>query len=233
MAMEPSQGRPLLPHLRLDDLLAELQVRLAAAVGMRDRVNGLLEAVVAVGSDLELEVVLRRIVEAAVTLVDAKYGALGVIGEGGRLAEFVPVGLDEDQIAKIHHWPEGRGLLGELVSNPRPLRLPDMSAHPGSYGFPEGHPPMRTFLAAPVRIRDEVYGHLYLTEKAKGAEFDEEDEAVLVALGAAAGVAIGNARLYEEARRQQRWLRASSEVTQRLLSGAATDDVLAEVTRQA
>jgi signal transduction histidine kinase len=232
MAMEPSQSRPLLPQLRLDDLLAELQVRLAAAVGMRDRVHALLEAVVAVGSDLDLEVVLRRIVEAAVTLVDARYGALGVVGEGGRLAEFIPVGLDEDQIAKIHHWPEGRGLLRELISDPRPLRLADMSAHPRSYGFPEGHPPMRTFLGAPVRIRDEIYGNLYLTEKANGAEFDEEDEAVLVALGAAAGVAIGNARLYEEARRQQRWLRASSEVTQRLLSGADADEVLALVIGQ-
>ena len=231
--MEPTQGRVLLPQLRLDDLLAELQVRLAAVVKTRDRVRALLEAVVAVGGNIELEVVLRQIVEAAVTLVDARYGALGVIGEGGRLAEFIPVGLDEEQIARIHHWPEGRGLLGELISDPRPLRLPDMSAHPRSFGFPEGHPPMKTFLGAPVRIRDEVYGNLYLTEKEGGAEFDEEDEAVLAALGAAAGVAIGNARLYEEARRQQRWLRASGEVTRRLLSGAATGEVLALVMEQA
>src|ERR1700683_5476703 len=184
--MEPSQGRRLLPQFRLDDLLAELQVRLSAAVKTRDRVHALLEAVVAVGSNLELEVVLRQIVEAAVTLVDARYGALGVIGEGGRLAEFVPVGLDEEQISRIHHWPEGRGLLGELITDSRPLRLADMSAHPHSFGFPPGHPPMKTFLGAPVRIRDEVYGNLYLTEKNDGAEFDEEDEGVLPALGAAA-----------------------------------------------
>jgi signal transduction histidine kinase len=231
--MEPSQSKPLLPHLHLDDLLAEVQARLTAAVETRDRVRALLEAVVAVGSDLDLEVVLRRIVEAAVTLVDARYGALGVIGEGGRLVEFVPVGVDEAQIARIHHWPEGRGLLGELITDPRPLRLSDMSAHPRSFGFPEGHPPMKTFLGAPVRIRDEVFGNLYLTEKADGAEFDDEDEAILVALGAAAGVAIGNARLYEEARRQQQWLRASAEVTQRLLSGAEAGEVLALVTAQA
>ena len=231
--MEPSQGRPLLPQLRLDDLLAELQVRLSAAVKTRDRAHALLEAVVAVGSNLDLEVVLRQIVEAAVTLVDARYGALGVIGEGGGLAEFVPVGLDEDQIAKIHHWPEGRGLLGELITHPEPLRLSDMSAHPRSFGFPEGHPPMKTFLGAPVRIRDEIFGNLYLTEKRDGAEFDEEDEAVLVALGAAAGVAVGNARLYEEARRQQQWLRANAEVTQQLLSDADPDHVLALVTNQA
>ena len=231
--MEPNPGRPLLPQLRLDDLLAELQVRLSAAVKTRDRVHALLEAVVAVGSNLDLEVVLRQIVEAAVTLVDARYGALGVIGEGGRLAEFVPVGLDEDQIRRIHHWPEGRGLLGELITNPHSLRLSDMSAHPQSFGFPEGHPPMKTFLGAPVRIRDEVFGNLYLTEKKDGTDFDEEDEAVLTALGAAAGVAIGNARLYEEAQRQQQWLRASGEVTQRLLSEADFADVLALVTGQA
>ena len=231
--MDPNQGRPLLPHLRLDDLLAELQVRLAAVVRTRDRVHSLLEAVVAVGTNLELEVVLRQIVEAAVSLVNARYGALGVIGEGGRLAEFVPVGLDEDQIARIHHWPEGHGLLGELITDPTPLRLSDISAHPRSFGFPEGHPAMKTFIGAPVRIRDEVYGNLYLTEKEGGAEFDEEDEAVLAALAAAAGVAIGNARLYEEARRQQQWLRASAEVTQQLLSGTAPDEVLALVTRLA
>jgi signal transduction histidine kinase len=231
--VDPNQGRPLLPHLHLDDLLAELQVRLTAVVKTRDRVHSLLEAVVAVGSNLELEVVLRQIVEAAVSLVNARYGALGVIGEGGRLAEFVPVGLDDDQIARIHRWPEGRGLLGELITDPKPLRLPDISAHPRSFGFPEGHPAMKTFLGAPVRIRDEVFGNLYLTEKEGGADFDEEDEAVLVALGAAAGVAIGNARLYEEARRQQQWLRASAEVTQRLLSGTEPEEVLALVTRLA
>ncbi len=229
----PTQAGPLLPQLRLDDLLAELQVRLAAVVSTRDRIHALLEAVVAVGSNIELELLLRQIVEAAVTLVNARYGALGVIGEGGRLAEFVPVGLDQEEIAAIHHWPEGRGLLGELITDPRPLRLPDISADPRSFGFPDGHPPMKTFLGAPVRVRDEVFGNLYLTEKEGGAEFDEEDEAVLVALGAAAGVAIGNARLYEEARRQQQWLRASADVTQRLLSGAATGEVLTLVMHRA
>ena len=179
--MDNAGGGGLLPQLRLDDLLSELQSRLEAVLATRDRMRGLLEAVIAIGSGLELEAMLRRIVEAAVNLVDARYGALGVIGEGGRLAEFVPVGLDQDQIARIHHWPEGRGLLGELITDPKPLRLPDISAHPRSFGFPEGHPAMKTFIGAPVRIRDEVYGNLYLTEKAGGAEFDEEDEAVLAA----------------------------------------------------
>jgi signal transduction histidine kinase len=219
--------------MRLDELLAELQVRLQAVLATRDRTHALLEAVMAVGGNLELEIALRQIVEAAVTLVNARYGALGIIGEGGRLAEFVPVGLDEAEIGKIHHWPEGRGLLGELITNPRALRLPDIAAHPRSYGFPEGHPPMRSFLGVPVRIRDDVYGNLYMTEKLGGGQFDEEDEALLVALAAAAGVAIDNARLYEEARRQQRWLRASAEVTQRLLSGADPEEVLALVTQRA
>ena len=187
---------------------------------------------VAVGSQLELEVVLRQIVEAAVELVSARYGALGVIGEGGRLAEFVPVGLDEAEIARIHHWPEGRGLLGKLITDPQPLRLQDISADPGSSGFPEGHPPMRSFLGVPVRIRDEVYGNLYLTEK-QGGDFDEEDETLARALAAAAGVAIENARLYAEARRQQQWLRATGEVTQRLLSGDQPGEVLELVTQRA
>src|SRR5215467_4596728 len=230
--MENEGSRLLLPQLRLDELLAELQARLQAILDTRDRSHALIEAVVAVGSQLELEMVLRQIVEAAVRLVSARYGALGVIGEGGRLAEFVPVGLDEAQIAGIHHWPEGRGLLGELITNPRPLRLHDLTTDPRSSGFPDGHPPMRSFLGVPVRIRDEVYGNLYLTEK-QGGDFDEEDEALVQALAAAAGVAIENARLYAEARRQQQWLRANAEVTRRLLSGDEPSAVLELVTRQA
>jgi signal transduction histidine kinase len=231
--VETHRPGPLLPQLRLDELLAELQTRLQTVLDTRDRTHALLEAVVGIGGHLELELVLRQIVEAAVELVSARYGALGVVGEGGRLVEFVPVGLDESQIAGIAHWPEGRGLLGKLITDPRPLRMPDIAVHPESSGFPEGHPPMRSFLGVPVRIRDEVYGNLYLTEKQGGAEFDEEDEALTQALAAAAGVAIENARLYSEARRQQQWLRANAEVTQRLLSEAAPGEVLDLVTQRA
>jgi signal transduction histidine kinase len=230
--VEP-EPRPVLPQLRLDDLLAELQSRLQAVLDTRDRVHSLLEAVVAIGGNLDLEIVLRKIVEAAVPLVRARYGALGVIGDGGRLAQFIPVGLDEAQIAAIDHWPEGQGLLGTLIRDPRPLRLADLSAHPESHGFPPGHPPMRSFLGVPIRIRDEVYGNLYLTGKEGGEPFDEEDETLLVALAAAAGVAIDNARLYEEARRQERWLRATTEITRELLSGTQPTQVLALVTKQA
>jgi signal transduction histidine kinase len=230
--VESSEPHSVLPHLRLDDLLSELQGRLQTVLDTRDRVHGLLEAVVAVGGDLELEAVLRRIVEAAVALVDARYGALGVVGEQGGLADFIPVGLDETDIAGIDHWPEGRGLLGLLIKDPHPLRLAEISGHPQSCGFPAGHPPMRTFLGVPVRIRDQVYGDLYLTEKRGGAAFDAEDETLVTALAAAAGVAIENARLFGAARRQQRWLQVGSEVTSRLLGGAAVGEVLEFITGQ-
>jgi two-component system, NarL family, sensor histidine kinase DevS len=232
--VESGTGRPeLLPHLQLDELLAELQARLQAVLDTRDRMRSLLEAVVAIGSGLDLESTLRRIVEAAAGLVDARYGALGVIGEDKRLAEFVPIGLSQEEISKIHHWPEGRGLLGLLIDDPRPLRLADISGHSASSGFPDGHPPMRGFLGVPVRVRDEVFGNLYLTNKRGGGPFTEDDEAVLVALGAAAGVAVENARLYEAARHQQRWIQASAEVTIRLLSGSQPAEVLPDITRRA
>jgi two-component system, NarL family, sensor histidine kinase DevS len=120
-----------------------------------------------------------------------------------------------------------------LLRDPRPLRLANLATHPESHGFPSGHPPMRSFLGVPIRIRDEAYGNIYLTEKEGGGPFDEEDETLLVALAAAAGVAIDNARLYEEARRQQRWLRATTEVTRELLSGTESTQVLSLVTQQA
>src|SRR5580698_2787761 len=230
--MEP--GRPdMLPSLRLDELLAELQGRLQAVLGARDQMQGLLRAVVAIGEGLDLGSTLRRIVQTAVGLVDAAYGALGVIGEDGRLAEFIPIGLSSEEIERIHHWPEGHGLLGLLIDDPRPLRLADITDHVASSGFPDGHPPMGSFLGVQVRIRDEVFGNLYLTNKRSGGEFTDDDEAVLIALGAAAAVAVENARLYETARRQQRWVQASAEVTTRLLSGSAPGEVLTDVTRQA
>jgi signal transduction histidine kinase len=225
-------GGGVLPQLRLDDLLSELQTRLEAVIATRDRMHGLLAAVIAIGSGLELEAMLRRIVEAAVELVEARYGALGVIDEEQRLIEFIPVGLDADEIGRIHRWPEGRGLLGLLIKEPRPLRLADIAIHPESSGFPEGHPAMRSFVGVPVRGRERVFGNLYLTEKRGGGEFTEDDEAVLTALGAAAGIAVENARLYDEARRQQRWLRASSELMVALLSGATPEAVLGDLTRQ-
>jgi signal transduction histidine kinase len=222
----------VLPQLRLDDLLAELQTRLAAVLVTRDRVHALLEAVVSIESDLELDTVLHRIVEAATTLVDARYGALGVIGDDDRLTRFVTVGVTEEEIAAIGYWPTGHGILGLLIKEPSPMRLPDLSAHPASSGLPTDHPPMRRFLGVPIRVRDEVFGNLYLTEKADGGEFDEDDESVVAALATAAGVAIENARLYQEARQRERWREASAEVSTSLLSGTAPAEVLSLVARR-
>ncbi|MFE7323612.1 GAF domain-containing protein [Streptomyces sp. NPDC057565] len=218
------------PQLRLDALLEDLQQQVTQVRGARDRVHTLLDAVLAVGSDLDLEVVLHRIVESAVTLVDAQYGALGVLGEEGTIKQFVTVGIDEEAIARIGHYPRGEGILGQLIRHPEPLRLANLAQHPASVGFPSGHPPMTSFLGAPIRVRDQVFGNLYLTNKQSGAEFDTDDEAVLRTLAAAAGVAIDNARLYEDADRRQRWLAASNELTRSLLSGAEPAAVLESVT---
>ncbi|MGW2177549.1 GAF domain-containing protein [Streptomyces sp. NPDC001732] len=217
---------PRLPQLRLDELLDELQARIDEVRGTRDRLNGLLAAVMAVGRELDLPQVLHDIIEAAVSLVDAEYGALGVIGEDRKLSEFLTVGIDDDLHRQIGALPSGHGILGELIRHPEPLRLPELSEHPASYGFPAHHPPMHSFLGVPIRVRDEVFGNLYLTEKHGGADFDAEDEAVVTTLAGAAGIAIENARLYEEGRRRQRWLAASSDFTSALLSGTGESEVL-------
>lgn len=159
----------------------------------------LLEAVTALGSELDLPVVLRRIAEIATELVDARYGAVGVLDRSRtRLAEFITVGIDEEGVATIGDLPEGHGILGKLIVDPRPLRLPDLREHPDSYGFPPGHPPMTSFLGVPVWVRGEVFGNLYLTEKGDGEVFTDVDEELVVGLAAAAGVAIENARLHEQ-----------------------------------
>lgn len=220
------ESEQLLPKLPLDSLLAEVQARLQAVVSARDGVHALLEAVVSIGRELELETALRRIVEAAIDLVDCRYGALGVVGPDGQLAQFIPIGVTVDEIARVAEWPHGRGLLGLLIKQPRPLRLADIATHEESFGFPAGHPPMRNFLGVPIRIRDEVFGNLYLTEKNSGREFDEQDEIIVNALATAAGIAIENARLYDASRRREIWLDASAEVTQALLSGSSVDEAL-------
>ncbi|WTA48680.1 GAF domain-containing protein [Streptomyces sp. NBC_00842] len=220
--------------MRLDELLEELQTRINAARGTRDRVHSLLEVVVSVGRELDLPQVLRRIAEAAALLVDAQYAALGVIGPDGRtLSQFLTVGLTEEEIARIGPLPAGHGLLGELIRNPEPLRLTDLGSHSASYGFPAHHPQMRTFLGVPIRVRDEVFGNLYLTDKRGGRDFDAEDEAVISTLSVAAGVAIDNARLYEASQRQQRWLQANAEITNGLLSGKPRLEVLELIARRA
>ncbi|HEV7652495.1 MAG TPA: GAF domain-containing protein [Actinophytocola sp.] len=217
-------GAPL-AGLRLDELLAELQDRLTEITNTRDRLQGLLKAVVAVGTGLELESMLQRIVQIAVDLVDARYGALGVVSDEG-LSEFVYVGIDQQTRDDMGHLPEGKGLLGHLIRHPYPIRLPDLTSHQSSVGFPPNHPPMRSFLGTPIRLRDEVFGNLYLTEKKGEAEFTADDVVVLEALAAAAGVAVENARLFEEARLRERWQQASGEVNALLLGGASSAEAL-------
>jgi signal transduction histidine kinase len=219
-------GTAAAPQLRLDELLEDLQAQITQVRSTHDRVNALLEAVLSVGTDLDLGVVLRQIVQSAVTLVDAEYGALGVLGEEGGLKEFITVGMDEETIAAIGHYPRGEGILGLLIREPHSLRLADLGDHPDAVGFPAEHPPMRSFLGAPVRVREKAFGNLYLTNKRAGAAFDADDEVVLATLAAAAGVAIDNARLYDAVHRRERWLTASGELTRSLLYGTDPAEVL-------
>jgi signal transduction histidine kinase len=228
--MESQQSGPVVPafpgiaRLELDELLVQLVERAQEVLGTQGRLRGLLAATQAIATDLSLPDMLRRIVEAARDLVDAKYVALGVLAREGGLAEFIHVGMTEETVAEITAGlPHGRGILGLLIDDPQPIRLADLSQHPTSYGFPAGHPPMRTFLGAPIRARGEVFGNLYLTEKADGAEFTQEDEELVTALAAAAGIAVENARLFTEARRRQRWLEASARITGALLASPETD----------
>jgi signal transduction histidine kinase len=220
-------------HPHLDEPLSELQTQLQAVIGTRDRVQALLDAVLAIGTDLDLQTVLHRIVEAAAQLVDARYGALGVIDDLHLLSQFLTVGIDEEAATRIGPLPRGGGILEVLINEPRPMRLHDLRDHPAAFGFPAHHPPMKSFLGVPIRVRNEVFGNLYLTEKQGGGDFDDEDERVVLALASAAGVAIENARLYDDVRHRERWLRASSEVTTALLSGTEPEEVLRLVAARA
>ncbi|MBX6748063.1 MAG: GAF domain-containing sensor histidine kinase [Micromonosporaceae bacterium] len=224
---------PTLSRVRLDELLSELLDRVGEVVTSRERLRALLDAVVSIGSDLDLRGTLERIVASACQLAGARYGALGVIGSDRTLVEFIAHGLSPAEHAAIGAPPTGRGVLGLLIDDPRPVRVADVTAHPKSYGFPPNHPPMRSFLGVPVRIRDHVYGNLYLAEKRDGAEFTEDDEQIVVALAAAAGVAIDNARLYSVAQRRQRWLAASSEISNLLVGHVRRSEALALIARRA
>jgi signal transduction histidine kinase len=196
-----------------------------------DKLRGLLAANKAIIADLELPVVLRRIVEAACELVQARYGALGVLDPDGGLAEFVQVGIPDDVVAAIGQMPSGKGLVGALIDDPHPIRLRRITDHPRSIGFPPGHPPMTSFLGVPIRVRDQVFGNLYLADAASG-EFSAADEELVTALAATAGIAIENARLFEQARSRQCWLQASAQITRQLLA-VEGEEPLRLIARQA
>lgn len=218
---------------RSTELLAEVRERVEQIAVTRYRSDGLLEALLVITSDLDLESTLRSIVESAVKLVDAKYGALGVRGSDHELTAFINHGFDEDTRTGIGPLPTGKGVLGVLFDHPDVIRLSNLSQHPGSVGFPPRHPPMTSFLGVPIRIREEIFGNLYLTEKRSGTDFTADDEVVTRALAAAAAIAIENARLYEESRSRQTWIEAMRDVGSELLSGGDLDDALRMVARKA
>lgn len=233
MGSEQGPGRG--PRSSIDAVTRELVVdRADEVLGSQARLRGLLNAVVTIATDLSLPTMLRRIVEAACQLADARYGALGVLAaDGDTLADFIYVGIDAELADRIGALPQGRGVLGLLITDPQPLRLRCVSEHVSSHGFPEHHPPMSSFLGVPVMARGKVFGNLYLTEKRSGDEFTQEDEDSVVALAAAAGIAVDNARLYESGRRRQRSLEISSQLATDLLRGMGPDEALEHVAASA
>ncbi|WP_372729088.1 GAF domain-containing protein [Nocardioides sp.] len=195
--------------------------------------QALLDAVIAISSDLDLHSVLARIVESAAELTSAQYAALGVVDRRGGLSDFITTGLDADQRAQIGDLPHGRGILGLLIEQPEALRLDDLHEHPSSYGFPAHHPPMHSFLGVPVRIRGTVFGNLYLTEKKGGTGFTEQDEFLVGALAAAAGYVIDNARAFGLSERRRQWLEASAELTEALQPPIDPTDALDRIAQVA
>jgi signal transduction histidine kinase len=229
----PFLGLSPLSRVRLDELLQEMLDRVGDVVASRERLRALLDAVVGIGSDLDLRSTLQRIVEAACALAGARYGALGVIAPDRTLSDFITHGIDPEKHAAIGDLPHGRGVLGLLITDPRPVRMPDITQHPQSYGFPPHHPPMHSFLGVPVRTRNQIFGNLYLAEKHDAPEFTDDDEEIVIALAAAAGVAIDNARLFELAQRRERWLSAAAEITRVLLGEVRRTEALRLIARRA
>src|SRR5579864_900695 len=200
---------------------------------VRDRKDILLEAGLTLAAELSLPIVLQRIVDLAAQVTDARYGALGVIGDGDRLVEFVTTGVSAQQRRLIGALPRGHGVLGLLIHDPRPVRIKNIAEHEKSTGFPPNHPPMHSFLGAPVQAMGRVFGNIYLAEKRSAEEFDQDDEDALMMLATQAGVAIANASLYEEIRSRERWLDALRDTTSEILSGSDSDAVLTRIAADA
>lgn len=215
-------------QLRLRELVSEIQHRVNLLVDARELMDGLLDAMLAVTSGLELEATLRRIVRAAIKLTDAGYGTIGVFKAGGGLAEFVQEGADKGVATA---FPVGHGLLWLLLDASQPVRLQELSQFPAAAGLPSGHQPMGSFIGVPVRLRDRMFGNLYLTDKAGGRSFSDDDGEVLQALAAMAGIAIENVRLNEESRRRLQWRAAADEVTELVITMSSGFDEGAVVGR--
>jgi signal transduction histidine kinase len=229
----PSLGLGPLSRVRLDELLQEMLDRVGEVMTSRERLRALLDAVVGISTDLDLRSTLQRIIEAACSLAGARYGALGILGDDQLLSDFITHGIDPETHAAIGDLPRGRGVLGLLITDPHPVRMPDITQHPSSFGFPANHPPMHSFLGMPVRTRDQIFGNLYLAEKHGGGQFTDDDEEIVIALAAAAGVAIDNARLFAVAQRRERWLAAAAEITSVLLGTVRRTEALQLIARRA
>lgn len=195
--------------------------------------DALVQAGLVLASELSLPAVLQKIVELASRVADARFGALGVLGKTGRIEQFLTYGVTEEERRAIGDLPVGRGILGVLIKDAKPLRLRRIRDDPRSVGFPPNHPPMSSFLGVPILVHGNVYGNLYLTEKRGGEDFTEEDERAVVTLAAQAGVAIENARLYEEAQVQRRRLEAVNEVNRTILEGGDPDQALQRIVHHA
>jgi len=219
-------------RLELDELLEQLVARARDVQDTQGRLRGLLRANLEVARGVDTDEVLRHVVDAARVLVNARYAALGVVRQG-RLVRFLHAGMDTVTVERIGALPEGKGVLGRLVDYPQPLRLVDIAENVSSVGFPEHHPPMGSFLGVPIRVGTRVFGNLYLTEKQGAAEFSAEDEDLVQALAASAGVAIENAILFAESCRRQAWQSAMVDVTTQLLTGASPHDALVQLVHHA
>ncbi|MCW2770115.1 MAG: histidine kinase [Aeromicrobium sp.] len=218
------------PTLEFEVLLAQFVERAEQMRDSQSRLRELIRVNNELTSNLDLPTVLRRIVEIGVELIRARYGAMGVVGEERRLEQFIHVGMEPEIADRIGHLPEGKGLLGVLIDDPRPVRLSKIAAHPRSSGFPEHHPPMQSFIGVPIRVRDEIFGNLYLTDSVVG-EFSPDDEELAQALAATAGIAIENARLFEDSEYRARWSTALVEVSRRLMTLDDTDEVETLISR--
>lgn len=214
---------PDIPRLELDQLLGQLVERAHEVLGVQGRLRGLLHANRVIAADLDLPAVLRHTVDAARDLVGAHYAAVGVVSPDGHLLEFVHAGMSADEVRRIGNLPQGKGLIGAMRDVHEPIRLDRISDDPRSSGFPDGHPPMSSFLGVPIRVRAEVVGNLYLCESTRGT-FSTEDEELAQTFAANAGVAIDNARLFDAARVRHAWLQASAAITRRLLSAEGHTD---------
>lgn len=215
--MDAESSGPGRPTLEFETLLTEVIARVEEVVQSQARMRQLVRVNNELTSNLDLPTVLRRIVETGLELIQARYGAVGIIGDELRLEQFIHVGMDDETVARIGHLPEGKGMLGALIDKPEPVRLACIESDPRSIGFPAHHPPMNSFLGVPIRVRDTIFGNLYLTES-KNGHFSADDEQLAQALAATAGIAIENARLFEDSQDRARWSTVLVDVSRRLLS---------------